>query len=290
MKNILTLVTVLAFAPQLTFAQPTTGGANAPKPCEQRLVSYADWPSLKDPEFSLDLANPSGGRLFYYGARHSADAADPQLDEIERAWNAVKPTLAFYEGPNRPAPASREEAIRQTGESGFVRYLAARDGVALASLEPSPQEESEYVSKQYPADQVELFYVLREAARLRERRGLKGEELKQAVGKLLERVAAMAGGKAAFTTLEGLDAAYRRYWTTPADWGDAPQDWFDPLKTSGQTGGRFTNDINRLSSEYRNLHMYAALSRAALEGKRVFAVVGRNHVPLQAAALRCALK
>lgn len=290
MKKILTLVTVLAFAPQLTLAQPTPDGANAPKPCEQRLVSYADWPSLKDPEFSIDLAEASGGRLFYYGARHSTDPTDPQFDEIERAWNATKPNVAFYEGPNRHVPASREEAVKQTGESGFVRYLAARDGVSVVSLEPSPQEESEFVSKQYPADQVELFYVLREAARLRERRGLKGEELKQAVGKMLERVAAMTGGKAAFTTLEGLDAAYRRYWTTPADWREAPQDWFDPLKTSAQTGGKFTNDINRLSSEYRNLHMYAALSKAVLEGKRVFAVVGRNHVPMQAAALRCALK
>jgi hypothetical protein len=36
--------------------------------------------------------------------------------------------------------------------------------------------------------------------------------------------------------------------------------------------------------------MYTVLSRAVIEGKKVFAVVGRNHVATQADALRCALK
>jgi hypothetical protein len=35
--------------------------------------------------------------------------------------------------------------------------------------------------------------------------------------------------------------------------------------------------------------MYAVLSEAAQQGERVFAVVGRNHVPMQAEALKCAL-
>ena len=47
--------------------------------------------------------------------------------------------------------------------------------------------------------------------------------------------------------------------------------------------------INRASSEFRNRHMYAVLAGAARSGERVFAVVGRNHVPMQAPALACAL-
>ncbi len=214
---------------------------------------------------------------------------DPQFAEIEKAWDALKPTVAFYEGPNRPVAGSAEETIRQAGESGFVRFLAKRDGVTFLTLEPSPQEEAAFVSKKYPAEQVMLFYVLRETARLRERRKLPEAELKAAVAGLLEKASKMTG-LAAFTTLEGLEAAYRRHWTAPANWWEAPQQWFDPLKSSQETGGLFTNDINRLSSEYRNLHMYTALAYAALEGKRVFAVVGRNHVPMQAQALRCAVK
>ena len=286
---LLALLVLPPVAPVTAAARQKAADVNPLQSCSERLVPYADWPALKDPEFSLELATASGGRLRYFGASHSSDPSAPQFAEIEKAWDGFKPTVAFYEGPNRPTAATAEETIKQAGESGFVRFLAKRDGVQFVTLEPSPQEEAAFVSKKYPADQVMLFYVLRETARLRERRKLPEAELKAAVAGLLERASKMTG-LAAFTTLEGLDAAYRRYWSSPANWWEAPQQWFDPLKSSKETGGLFTNDINRLSSEYRNLHMYTLLASSALEGKRAFAVVGRNHVPMQAAALRCAVK
>ena len=149
-------------------------------------------------------------------------SGDAQFAEIEKAWDALKPTVAFYEGPNRPVAGSAEETIRQAGESGFVRFLAKRDGVTFVTLEPSPQEEAAFVSEKYPAEQVMLFYVLRETARLRERRKLPEAELKAAIAGLLEKASKMTG-LAAFTTLEGLDAAYRRHWAAPANWWEAPQ-------------------------------------------------------------------
>ena len=36
--------------------------------------------------------------------------------------------------------------------------------------------------------------------------------------------------------------------------------------------------------------MYKVLTKAVREGNRVFAVVGRNHIPMQEPALRCTLK
>jgi hypothetical protein len=87
-----------------------------------------------------------------------------------------------------------------------------------------------------------------------------------------------------------LEASYKRYWKDPPQWWQAPSAWFDPLKSSVETGGIFTNEINQMSSGYRDLHMFTVLSRSALEGKKVFAVVGRDHVAMQADALRCALK
>lgn len=283
------MAAVLLVSPLAAAARQKAADANPVERCAERLVPYADWPKVKDRAFSLELAAASGGRLRYFGAGHSADPADPQFAEIEKEWNALKPTVAFYEGPNRPIAGSAEETIRQTGESGFVRFLAKRDGVPFVTLEPPPQEEFASISKKYPADQVMLFYVLRETARLRDRRKLPEAELKAATAALLERASKLLG-MPAFATLDGLDAAYRRYWTTPANWWEAPHHWFDPLKTSKETGGIFTNEINRLSSEYRNRHMYTLLATAALEGKRAFAVVGGNHVPMQATALRCAVK
>jgi hypothetical protein len=286
------------FALQLVFALTINGqqnstvanAADALAACAEKIVPYADWPKVKDPAFSLDVSGKAGGRLYYFGAEHATDPAHVQFAEIERAWNALKPTVAYYEGPNRPIAETKDETIKQAGESGFVRFLAKRDGVPFVSLEPSPVEEAAHVSRRFTPEQVMLFYVLRETARLRERRKLPEAELKAAVAQLVERAAKMKGFEGAFKDVAGLETAYRKYWTSPADWWEAPQAWFDPLKSSKETGGIFTNDINAMSSGYRNLHMYRALAGATLEGKRVFAVVGRNHVPMQTPALRCAIR
>lgn len=270
--------------------QAASADANSLTSCSKLLISYTDWPKVKDPSFSLDLSAPSSGRLYYFGAEHSSDPSHAQFAAIEAAWNKLKPTIAFYEGPNRPIAATGEETIKQAGESGFVRFLAARDNVPTFSLEPSPQDEARYVLQNFPVEQVKLFYVLRETARLRERKKMTEPELRAAIAQLLERASKMGLFGDASMTLDELDASYRRYWSDPPNWWQAPQRWFDPLASSKETGGIFTNDINRASSEYRNLHMYNLLAKATTEGKRVFAVVGHNHVPLQAPALRCALQ
>jgi hypothetical protein len=283
----LILLTLASVAAPAQEQQPAA--APADERCSRMLVSYSDWPEVKNPVFLLGITTPRG-KLYYFGAEHSADPAHPQFAEIEKAWQTFKPTAAFYEGPNRPVALTRDETIKQAGESGLVRFLAARDNIPFRSLEPPPQEEAAYVMKKYPAEQVMLFYVLREAARLRDRRKLPEDELKKAVSQLLTQASKMKGFEAVIPNLEALDAAYRKYWSAPAQWWQAPAEWFDPLRPSSATGGVFTNDINRLSSEYRNLHMYRLLAGAALEGQRVFAVVGRNHVPMQERALRCALE
>ena len=288
MKLTLTFL-LLALSPAIASAQPPSNSAGLDTRCAEKLVAYADWPKVQNPTFLLDLASPRG-RLYYFGAQHSVDPAHPQFSEIEKAWNEVKPTVAFYEGPNRPIAATREETIKQAGESGFVRFLATRDQIPFLSLEPSPQEEAAFILKKYSAEHVLLFYVLRETARLRERRKLSEEELKKAIAQLLGQASKMKGFETVIPNLEALDTVYRKYWSEPAQWWQAPTQWFDPLRTSAETGGKFTNEINRASSEYRNLHMYQVLAKAVLDGGRAFAVVGRNHVPMQEHALRCALK
>lgn len=271
-------------------ARPQTQKPPAADGCARELVAYAERARLTQPAFTLDLAAPAGGRLYYFGAQHSTDPAHAQVSEIEKAWGALKPTVAFYEGPDRPAAATAAETVAQAGESGLVRFLAARDGVPARTLEPPPHEEAAHVMTKFTKEQALLFYVLRETARLRERRKLPEDELKKTVARLLERVSKMpwAGGVIADT--DALAAAYRKYWSEPADWWQAPARWFDPVRTSAETGGVFTNEVNRMSSEYRDLHMYRALAGAALAGERVFAVVGRDHVPAQSRALKCALK
>jgi hypothetical protein len=278
-------LSVLLVLPRAGIAQ-----GDVPDSCAAHIVDYASRAGSSAPaEYLLELSS-GDGRLMYFGAVHSSDPAEPQFAQIRAHWERVRPTVAFYEGPVRPEAATGDETIRQYGESGYVRFLAKESGARIERLEPDPREEARYVLSRFPLDQVKLFYLLRETSRLRERRGYTEGQLRESMDQLLQRVGELLPDLAGvLTNTDELQAAYRRYWTAPANWWEAPSSWFDPLASSAETGGIFTNDINRLSSEFRNRHMVQVIAREVLRGERVFAVVGRDHVPAQALALRCAL-
>jgi hypothetical protein len=280
------LLAILVMVPRVGVAQ-----SEVPDSCAARIVDYASRAGSGAPaEYLLELSEGEG-RLMYFGAVHSSDPADPQFADIRGRWERMRPTVAFYEGPVRPEAATGEETIRQYGESGYVRFLAREGGARIERLEPDPRDEARYVLARFPVDQVKLFYLLRETSRLRERRGYTEPQLRESMDQLLRRVGEQLPDlSGVITNTDELQAAYRRYWTAPANWWEAPSAWFDPLASSAGTGGIFTNDINRLSSEFRNRHMVQVIAREVLGGERVFAVVGRDHVPAQAPALRCALR
>lgn len=188
-------------------------------PCIDRLVPYST--PIATPEYQLALG-AGAGQLRYIGARHSSDPLDPQFGEIEKQWGAQRPQIAFYEGPNRPVPKDRNEAIRQTGESGFVRWLAARDGVPLGRLEPDPKDETGNLLQHFTPEQVGLFFTLREAARLRERRGMGEAEIARNIDGRLERAAGMGLGAIPFRTSGDVAQAYGSYWKETAQWWQAP--------------------------------------------------------------------
>jgi hypothetical protein len=269
-----------------------TLAAQAPDPasCAGRIVPFADRPALASPEYSLDLSPQAGGRLVYFGASHASDPAHPQFAAIEAGFARLRPTVVFYEGPARGEAATAEETIRQFGEAGFVRFLATEGGARIERLEPDPRAEAAAVLERFSPEQVKLFYVLREVSRLRERRGLDEADLRAAAGQLLRRTDAIFPEMAGVVgSVEALEEAYRRHWSEPAEWWMAPARWFDPGRPSAETGGLFTNEVNRVSSEFRDRHMFEVIAREVRAGERVLAVVGRDHVAAQAPALRCAL-
>ena len=220
------------------------------------------------------------------GAEHSRDPSHEQFARIASAFAMAKPTLVLFEGPDRGVAGSREETIRAGGESAFARFLATGTGVPARSLEPSPGEQLKALAGAFPQDQVMLFFVLREAARLRDREHASGEKLDGAVTALLQKAAGM--GPMPFTDLAGLDTAFRKHWPS-RDWRTSDARWFDPFADDAATGGKFFAAINRANSTNRNRHLVKLLTEAAAKGERVFVVVGRNHAPMIAPALKCAL-
>ena len=266
--------------------------AQAPaEACEARVLDYSGWRAAPDQSWDYSWMGEGGGALTLIGAEHQRDPAHPQFARIAAAFAAARPTVAFFEGPDRGVGSDVEDTIRSRGESGFVRLLAAQAQAGVRSLEPSPGDQIGALLAEHPLDQVNLFFVLREAARMRDREGKTGAALDEAVTVLIGRSVEMAarGGLALpVTDLATLDAAVRRYWPD-RDWRALPAGWFSP-GADDSAGGLFLGAINRSDSMNRDRHMVRQLLAAARAGERVFAVVGRNHVPMQAPALDCGLR
>lgn len=287
---------LLALALLAVAAASAAQPAGAPGPgapgldgCLDRVEPYAAGePGPADDETTVEWAGPAGGALRYVGVRHTRNAADPQVEAVAAAFRAFRPTVAYVEGPARPIGTTADETVRQTGESGLVRWLAAEAGVEVRRLDPAhPADEFAAVAAAVGAERAALFFVLREAARLRDREGLGGADLDAAVGALLTRAAPLG---LPVGTLAELEAATARQLGAPTDWRAAPAAWFDPGADDAVTGGVFMAEANRASSHARDRYMARELAGAVRSGERAFAVVGRNHVPKQAPALRCALQ
>lgn len=257
--------------------------------CESKLRTYSEWELGRGRQFMLELESSSGGALYLYGAEHSYSPAEFQNSYIEEAFGRFGPTRLYFEGHETGVGPSREQTIEDHGEPGLVRFLASAEGLPASTLEPEPYDEVSYLVERFGAEKVELFFVLRETVRLRERRGLSQEELHQAIARL-QQSSTLPGSPGLIRSIDELEESFWKYWNYPHLWSGARPEWFNPYYESARTGGVFTNEIARASSEFRNRHMYRVLTEAVRDGHRVFAVVGRDHVPMQAPALRCALE
>lgn len=261
--------------------------------CTGRVLDYATWKEASDQKWDYAAPGPDGKALLtIIGAEHSRIQSHPQFARIGRAFAEAAPTLALFEGPDRGIGPDEAATIANMGESGMVRFLAGRSGAKTRSLEPSPPDQVKALLANFPADQVMLFFILREAARLREREGKTGTALDEAVSAMLAKVGPMAsaiGLSEPLTDLAALDSAARKYWPE-RDWRSFPASWFSPGADDKATGGIFLGAINRADSSNRDRHMYDLIAGAVRGGERVFVVVGRNHVPMIAPALDCALR
>src|SRR5688572_15963420 len=240
----------LLVIPALGFRSTDIDKANqaAITSCETKLLSYTNWKETPKTRWNLELKTRSAGQLTYFGTEHSDKPEHAQFNKIKAAFQKAQPTVVFFEGPNRGTAGSETETIKQFGESGYVRFLANGANIKTRSLEPNPQDEVRYLleSGKFTAEQIKLFFVLRETTRLRDRKNITGNSLKFNINQLLQKANAMFPElKSVITDTAQLQTAYAKYWQTPQSWTQAPASWFDPMGKPEKTGGKFTHEINR---------------------------------------------
>ncbi|MFQ5527192.1 MAG: hypothetical protein ACE5GX_13135 [Thermoanaerobaculia bacterium] len=254
--------------------------------CLDQLVPYEKgW--LADRTSRLVLEGSAGGSLVYLGAEHTRDPSHRQFERWRYEAEMFGPTVVFYEGHDTRTPNSPHEGVRVSGESAYVRWLARQASARVLTLEPTIRQEIDHVRDLFSDEEVQLHYVLREAMLLNKRTGVGEPRVREMIARILRgehltEFPRVLGG------VDDLESAFRRRWAFPLAWWNPPEAWFNPA-TSGRSGGVVTR-ISRAAAAFRDRVMVEKILEEVGRGERVFAVVGRGHLPMQAPALRCALE
>lgn len=248
------------------------------------VMTYDEYIKVRHPYPYIVEIQFGKGALLYYGAQHTNDPKHPQIAQIEELWKKFRPTVAYNEGGNPPVLKSVDEAVSRIGEAGLVRYLAARDKVPVFSLEPNQADEVAMLLRTYTPEQVKAFYALRQVPQYRNSK--RSETIEDHLNFVLSKwLASIPGLEGAPNSVAELEKSC--LWLSPRlqDWREVPQSWFDPTKSEA-----YTNQISRLSGEFRDRHMVRLLIDEVKQGKRVFAVVGGSHVVMQERVLKAELQ
>jgi hypothetical protein len=249
-----------------------------------RILSHAEYADVEHgTPYVLRFARGRGALLFF-GAAHIHEPGDPQVERIAALWAEFRPTLAFNEGGDPQVEASAAAAVARFGESGLVRFLARRDGVPAASIEPSMRAQVEALrTSGFNDEQILVFFVLRQMPQHRARAGVPMDEARLA--EVLRHFHDTTGISTPATADELASACARLLPPLP-HWSEAPAAWFDPVFTRPPA---FTNAANRRVSEVRDEWTVELLTDRVRRGERVFATMGASHVVMQAPALRARL-
>lgn len=246
---------------------------------EQSILSYKQYASIQHKSPYVLQFKVGTGELLFYGAEHTGDPTDPQIADIEQRWGAFHPTVAYNEGGDPPTLGNGAEAVKQYAEPGFLRYLAGRDQVPVATFEPSFDDEISYDLKTYSAEKVKVFYALRQVTEAR----VAGENapLDDRIQDWLSGYLPEHGLKNLPNTIAEFTDVCKKFFPDLADWRKVSEDWFDPTQS-----GHYTNDLANDSGMFRDQHIFHVLVDRARRGDRVFAVIGSSHVVVQEPALR----
>jgi hypothetical protein len=256
-------------------ATTTLVGGQSP---EQSILTYKQYASIQHKSPYVLEFKTGTGALLLYGAEHTGNPKDPQIADMKQRWATFHPTVAYNEGGNPPTLDDAGDAVQHYAEPGFLRFLAGRDQIPVATFEPPFDDEVAYAVKTYSPQQVKVFYALRQVTEARVATG--STPLDERIKDWLSDYLPDHGLKNSPNTLDELTAVCKSLFPDLADWHKVSEDWFDPTQS-----GHYTNDLANDTGVFRDKLIFHVLVQRVRRGDRVFAVIGSSHVVVQEPAL-----
>lgn len=224
--------------------------------------------------YVVEAVSDSGAALIF-GARHTRDPADPQLQTLEERWYEFHPTVALVEGRLGFLMPGVMDPVRRYGESGKTMALARRDGVPVFSWEPTREAEVARMLDAFPPERVALFYVLRPYVSSRRfGRPKNPDATLEAARRKRTRIAGLEG---TLRSVAHVDSIWQR------DFAGLP-DWRDTSDELGWPG--YLAPLAVRAGIIRDEHLAQTVVDLAQKGERVFVSAGASHGVTVEPALR----
>jgi hypothetical protein len=214
------------------------------------------------------------GAALIYGAEHTKNPGDPELDRILEEWEAFGPTVALCESRLGVLFPELMDPVKEFGEAGLVHALARKRGIPTYTWEPTQAVFMTHVNRQ-PFTKEQLALRLKLGAYFSNLRHGRPADPEAFVSDAVGNGAKWPGLEDTLPGVADLDRAWKTHFPNGPDWRDVSDQY-------GLPG--FLADIE--TNGARDEHFVRVVVGLVNEGQRVFAVAGSSHAVKIEAALK----
>ena len=214
-------------------------------------------------------------QLVFFGAVHVREVNHPQFGALEDLFLVQKPQIAFNEGGQITKQYRlREAAIEANGESGLLKYLSDRQGIAMMDGDMSVKDEFKALLERFPNEQVYLYMAVERFLNPYYQGYTKDLSYKEAFQKEYVDYLEQNGFKLTpeQKTMAYLGALYKKYFGQPLD----PEHLVE-LHDYYLTDTGIFGKIGRASKEIRDQALLTKIDQALNKYDRVFVAFGASH-------------
>lgn len=227
--------------------------------------------------YIVEITAVNQGAVIIYGAEHTRDPLDPQIEDIQTRWDNFQPTVALVESQLGILFPVLMDPVETFSEAGALYALARRDDVVTYSWEPPLEVEmAALLAQPFTQEQIALYVIL--TPYFSNRRFGLPDDPEGMVREAVRKRSDWPGIEDVFADVEAVDAAWQTYFPDGPEWRDVSDEFGLPGFLAEIDGNLARDD-----------HFIRVVIDLVEQGERVFAVAGSSHAVKLDEALQAAL-
>ncbi|MEM7116423.1 MAG: hypothetical protein AAF614_28570 [Chloroflexota bacterium] len=227
--------------------------------------------------YLVELTTDDGGSLLLFGAEHTKDPNNPQIQEIRRRWEGLEPTVALVESDLGILFPGLMEPVETFGEPGVVHALARQAGIPTYTWEPPLEAKiAALLAQPFSQEQIALSVIL--SPYFSNRRFGRPADPEGVVAEIVRKRRDWPGIEGVLGDVTAVNQAWQNHFPNGPDWRDVSDEYGLP-GFLGQIDGNLARDE----------HFVRVIIDLVEKGERVFAVAGSSHAVKLEAALQATL-